>query len=195
MGQNASVGHGQCPAIGHERDFVRTHAVGGKLPDTPEAVVGVVEAEDATLAIEIVLGRDQVASIGREAAVTVEMAIVPAFDDPDQAPRREVDDRGEGAGAAGEQHRLFARGRNRRPVTTSRQAKARQDRAVRRNQASAVPPVPAREGSNVGFRMVTRPSDARKERCRADERDGTSSVDRHRLPIPERRRLRETTRQ
>ena len=56
MSRDAPVGDDEGLAVGEQRDLVRADTVGRELADAPIAGLCVVDADDAALAVEIVLG-------------------------------------------------------------------------------------------------------------------------------------------
>jgi hypothetical protein len=106
MGADAAVGGDQRRAVGHQRDLVRTDAVGGELADLAVAVVGVANADHAAAGREIVLAGQQMAAVGRERAVAVEVAPPGGVDAAQSLPLLEVDHHREGTRTAGEDHAL-----------------------------------------------------------------------------------------
>ena len=104
MRLDAAIGDRECASVRHQQQLVRVHAVGRELADAAKAVGGVVDADHARGGLEVVLGRVEQLAVGREHSVAEEMPSLDARDGQRRLVGRMVEDDGEGAWPAGEDH-------------------------------------------------------------------------------------------
>ena len=98
MGRDAAVGDNQGLAVGEQRDLVRADAVGGKFAHARIAARRVVDADDASLPLEIVLGGVEQPPARAEHSVAVEVAPVRRFHPAGDGAPLEIDDQRDAAG-------------------------------------------------------------------------------------------------
>ena len=175
MRLDPAVGDGERAPVRHEKQFVRVHAVRGKLPDPPETIRRVIDADHPRCRVEIVLRRVEQPAVRRKNSVAEEVPAGSAGD-------------GHGFGAAGmvEHDRECARppregdgaagdGIEGHIVASVRKVEAVQDLAAFRENRDAVALVAIDEGG--GEHRVGGKGGHSRFRREAREEPGTSGLE------------------
>ena len=135
---DAAVGDDEGLAVGEQRDLVRADAVGRKLAHARVSSRRVVDADDAALALEIVLGGVEQPPVPAEYAVAVEVAVGRRLYPACGGAPREVQQQREAAGAPGKMQSGASPGADGEGMPPPRQGQIEERGAVRREAADPV---------------------------------------------------------
>ena len=149
MGEDAAMGDRQGVAVGKQPQLVGADAVGGELAAPRIAAPGVVDADRAAFALEVVLAGIEPAAAGREGAVAVEMAVGGGRKGMLHGSARQTEGQGETAGAACEDHRLAPAGTDGEAVAARRQRQQEGPRPGRREAADGIAAIGFDAGAQI----------------------------------------------
>ena len=138
VGRDAAVGDDQGLAAGEQRNLVRADAMGRKLAQALVPALHVVDADDAALALEVVLGGVEQPPVQAEDAVPIEMSVDRRFYASGDGAQHEVQNQGEAAGAPGEMHGSASVGAHSERMAPRRQRQIEERSAVLSKAADPV---------------------------------------------------------